>query len=286
MTSIREVNSLTEEGLGPYRTLRRTADHLRDGIFVAEGELVVRRLIESGLEIVSLLLTPEWHERLAPQIEVLPSRRGQSRPEDGPTIFIAGKPLLESIVGFNLHQGIMAVGRVPEEPALDAVLQDAPHPLLLAALDGLVNAENVGVIVRNCAALGAGAVIVDARAGSPYLRRAVRNSMGAVFRLPVLHVPSLPSTLGSLRREYGIRVVAACLQDAEPLEQADLSGDVCIVFGNEGDGISEQVLRECTIRVAIPMENNVDSLNVASASSVFLYEVRKQGRAGSQRSPG
>src|SRR5262245_59556018 len=113
MTSpgIHRVTSLSSPDLEPYRTLRRPLDHIRRGIFVAEGEKVVRRLLASDLTVVSILLTPEWYEKLTPA----------AIPENV-SIHIAGKKLLESIVGFNLHQGVMAVGRVPEAPPLQDVV--------------------------------------------------------------------------------------------------------------------------------------------------------------------
>ncbi len=260
---IQEVRTLDVPQLKPYLTLRRPHEHIHQGIFVAEGERVVRRLLRSGLNVVSLLLTRNWLEQLAGKYSL-----------DGIDIFIGDKELLESIVGYSLHQGIMGVARVPEEPDLHELLQRLPHPFLLLALDGIVSAENVGVIVRNGGAFGADAILADRTSSSPYLRRAVRNSMGAVFRLPVLHV-NLAQTLPKL----GCKVIAATPNADLTLQKADLTGDLCFVLGNEGSGVSAEVLEKCDLRVAIPMLNETDSLNVASASAVFLYEVRRRRTA-------
>jgi tRNA G18 (ribose-2'-O)-methylase SpoU len=105
--TIRPVETLEDPFLQPYRTLRRPLEHQRGGIFVAEGEKVVRRLLESTLDIVSLLLTPEWLEVYQPMVE---SRAVSAQ------IFVAPKSVVESIVGFHLHQGIMAVARIPKPP--------------------------------------------------------------------------------------------------------------------------------------------------------------------------
>ena len=177
----RFIQSLDVRGLEPYRTLRRPLEHIQKGIFVAEGEKVVRRLLDSPLKVVSLLLTPEWLDRYETSGKL-------SGTHD---IFIAPKELLETIVGYNLHQGIMAVGKVPPDPTLERVIASHDGRKLFAAIDGLVNAENVGVVVRNCAAFGVDAVIAGETSSSPYLRRAVRNSMGTVFTLPILHVGNL-----------------------------------------------------------------------------------------------
>ncbi len=262
------VTSLDETDLHPYRTLRRPLDHQRNGIFVAEGEKVVRRLLESTLDMLTVLLTPEWLEEYHPLLE---QRSGDLR------VFVAPKHLVEEIVGFHLHQGIMAVARIPRPLTLQEALARVHHPALLVAVDGLTNAENLGVLVRNCAAFDVDALLVGETSSSPYLRRAVRNSMGTVFNLPVVHLASLADSLHELKSKDAMRIVAAHPRaDRVALHQALMTGDCCIVFGSEGAGISPAVLTACDDLVAIPMQEGVDSLNVASASAVFLYEARRQ----------
>ncbi|MBM2841714.1 MAG: tRNA/rRNA methyltransferase (SpoU) [Bacteroidetes bacterium] len=188
MPPIHRITSLDLPALQPYRTLRRSQEHFSQGIFVAEGEKVVRRFLASGLPAVSLLMTDEWFAQLFPG-------GAASMPCE---VFIAEKKLLETIVGFRMHQGIMAVGRVPAEPTLDDLVRKSPSPRLFASLDGLVFAETVGVVVRNCAAFGVHGILVGKNSASPYLRRAVRNSMGAAFQIPVIHVQRLPEPYESL----------------------------------------------------------------------------------------
>jgi tRNA G18 (ribose-2'-O)-methylase SpoU len=260
MMKIHHVESLELPALEPYRTLRRPLEHIRDGIFVAEGGNVVRRLLDSHLQPVSILLTPEWLEELSKKHSL-----------EGIDLYIADKKVAEAIVGYSLHQGVMAVALVPSEPTFDGLLASLPHPFLLVAMDGIVNAENAGVIVRNCGAFGADAILVDHSSASPYLRRAVRNSMGAVFHLPVLHL-----NLAEMLPKLNCRVIATTPAGESSLHDADLSGDLCVVFGNEGRGVSQAVLEKSDLRVAIPMRNEIDSLNVGSSSAIFLYEVSKQ----------
>jgi tRNA G18 (ribose-2'-O)-methylase SpoU len=266
--NIHHVTSLEVEELSPYRTLRRPMDHYRQGIFVAEGEKVVRRLLQSNIEIISMLLTPEWFDQLFAVRE--------SDQRVGFTVFIAPKQLLQTIVGFHLHQGIMALGRIPPQGTLEDTLQQIASPHLLVALDGLNHAENIGIIVRNAAGFGVDAVIVGQTSCSPYLRRAVRNSMGTAFTLPIIHVEQLVTALTTLKRQFRTIVYATEPSSPVPLSSVDLTGNVCIVFGNEDAGVSREILRISHQRVAIPMQQRTDSLNVASASAICLYEARKQ----------
>jgi len=276
--NILPVDAVDDPSLHPYRTLRRPVEHQRQGIFVAEGEKVVRRLLESQLTVVSLLLTDEWLERCRPLLASKPA---------GLRIFVAQKPTVESIGGFHLHQGIMAVARIPSPLSLHEVLERSGRPRLLVAVDALTNAENLGVLVRNCAAFSVDALLVGETSSSPYLRRAVRNSMGTVFDLSVVHCASLVEAISDCRSRYGVHVIAAHPHaDRGVLMESRLDRDCCIVFGSEGEGISAQVLAACDGSVAIPMKDGVDSLNVASASAVFLYEVQRQrnlSRFGSGR---
>jgi tRNA G18 (ribose-2'-O)-methylase SpoU len=260
--TIEEITSLDRPELHPFRTLRRPVDHLKEGIFVAEGDKVVRRLLESDLTLVSLLCTPERFGTVEPTLR-----------HRNVKIFLGGKDLLETIVGYNLHQGIMAVARVPQPRPLEAFLASAPVEAVLVALDGLANSENVGVVVRNCAALGVSAILAGETSSSPYLRRAVRNSMGTVFKLPVYHTAHLAETIGAILRPNGFRVFAADPSGRTTLDGADLRGKLCFVFGSEGTGLTPEVLAACDELVAIPMANDTDSLNVASACAVMLYEV-------------
>lgn len=271
---IQYVQSLTIPELQPFRTLRRPHEHFKEGIFVAEGEKVVRRLLSSGLSVISMLLTPKWHEQLASTSALNNS---------AVTIYIAEKELLETIVGYNLHQGIMAVAKVPAEVPVENILSSKTESHFLVALDGLVNAENVGIVVRNCAAFGVDGVLAGETSSSPYLRRAVRNSMGTVFNLPVHHVSDLSATLRNLTERYGTRIIAAHPHEETTIHTCSFSGKICIVFGNEGEGISSRILDVCRERAAIPMNNGTDSINVASASAVFLYEAAKQRSASAGR---
>jgi tRNA G18 (ribose-2'-O)-methylase SpoU len=261
------IESLDLPELEPYRTMRRQAEHRQQGIFVAEGEKVVRRLLESTFTVVSALLPEKWLRELEPLL--------RARAEEV-QVYVAEKALLETLTGFSMYQGLLAVGKVPPLPTLADVVARSPQPRLLAAADGLSNAENLGALVRNCAAFNAHALIVGETCSSPFLRRAVRSSMGAVFHLPVVETSSLTQALHELR-ERGIRCIAAHPHsDGRTLSDANLAGDCCVVFGSEGYGIAPAVLAACDEAAAIPMPPTVDSLNVGSAAAVFFYEANRQ----------
>lgn len=267
MFHVHPIQSLDLPLLQPYRTMRRSQEQRDQGIFVAEGEKVVRRLLASELGVVSVLLPEKWVEEYKPLF--------LARPEDVP-VFIAEKKLLETLTGFSMFQGVLAVGRVPAPSSLKQILAASASPHLLVAVDALANAENLGALVRNCAAFNVQGLIVSETSSSPYLRRAVRNSMGTIFELPVIESRNLVQELRQLRTA-GIRCVAAHPHaSGKILSQADLSQDCCIVFGSEGYGISPAVLNLCDEAVAVPMPPTVDSLNVGAAAAVFLYEANRQ----------
>jgi tRNA G18 (ribose-2'-O)-methylase SpoU len=267
MFTVEPIQDFDRPELAPYRTMRRLHEHRQQGIFVAEGEKVVRRLLESDFEVVSALLPERWFQERAPLL--------RARPEMI-RVFTAEKKLLETLTGFSMYQGVLAVGRVPRPRPLDVLLERCPAPKLIVAADAICQAENLGGVMRNAAAFGVHLFIAGETSSSPFLRRAVRASMGGVFKVPVLETDDLVRTLGELRRS-GIRCVAAHPHSSDlTLSRCDLRGNCCIVLGSEGHGISPSVLAACDASVMIPMHLGVDSLNVSNSSAVFLYEASRQ----------
>ena len=267
---IEPVQSLDSPELEIYRTLRRLDEHERKGVLVAANNKVIKRLLASDFTVLSALVTPAWFEKLKLQL--------RARPEEQIKVFIAEEPLLETITGYKMHQGALAVAKIPPRADFETLLQNAPRPLLLAAVEGIASAENLGAVVRNCAAFGIHFLIVGESCGSPYQRRAVAGSMGTIFAQPLVQVPNLVATLNALRAQ-GVRCLAAHPRpDAQKLPATDLRGDCCLVFGAEGPGLTEQALAACDGMVEIPMPSHMNSLNVAVATGVFLYEaVRQRG---------
>jgi tRNA G18 (ribose-2'-O)-methylase SpoU len=267
----RAVNDIDAPELAPYRTMRAQHDHFGRGVFVAEGDNVVRRLVASPHGLRSVLVPPGH----ADAFEALLVERGRDA-----ELFVAPVAVLEQLIGHHIYQGILALGEVPP-PATLAAVRARPGPLLLAAIDGLSGAENVGALVRNAAAFGADALVVGETSSHPYLRRSVRASMGAIFGLPHVVSTDLAATLREIAA-LGVRVVAAHAHaERATLLDLDLRGDVCLVFGAEGDGLRPAVLAACHDAARIPMRPGIDSLNVAAAAAVFLAEAWRQRRTAS-----
>ena len=267
ISQIQSVQSLDQPELTLYRTLKRVEEHERAGVLVAANHKVIKRLLASRYTVISALLTPAWLEKLEPQL--------RARSEEI-SVFIAEPPLLETITGYKLHQGALAVAKIPPLPDLAMLLKNSSRPLLLAAVEGIASAENLGAVVRNCAAFGAQFLIVGETCGSPFQRRAVAGSMGTIFEQPVVCVENLVETLTILRAR-GVRCLAAHPRaDAKKLATVDLRGDCCLVFGAEGPGLTANALAACDDMVEIPMPSHMNSLNVAVATGIFLYEATRQ----------
>lgn len=218
------------------------------GHFVGDGVRVVRKMLERRA-VVRILCTPDWLEKLPPH--------------DGVEVRLAPRERLDRLVGFRLHQGIMALGRIPSASPL--------RGSLLVALDDLSNAENVGSVLRTCAAFGVEGVLAGPSTASPWLRRAIRVSMAAPLQVPVHPVEDLASAIRPLRAW-----AAHIHGERRPYTEVDFRGDVCLVFGGEANGPSAPVLEACKGSLYIPMAAGWDCLNVASSAAVLLSEVRRQ----------
>lgn len=283
--TVTPISDFADPRLAPFRNLKAQVDHLNQGVFVAEGEKVIRRLLESPHRVEAVLVPPDRVRDYEPMLA--------ARPE-AITLFVAETEVLRDLTGYSIFQGQLALAQVPRAVSVDELLS-LPRPHLFAAIDGLSNAENVGAVIRNAAALGVQAIIVGETSGHAYLRRSVRSSMGTIFQLPY-HACStarssgtpaagldFATTLAQLRA-HGVRCLAAHPHtDRRTVWEADLTGDSCIVFGSEGEGLRPEVLAACDEAVAIPMRDSVDSLNVASAAAVFFAEAHRQRDGGRLR---
>ena len=240
------IRPATEEDLDLFGSLRGRRHP--EGTFIGDGDRVVRRMIAAG-RIERLLCTPDWIEKLP-----VPS---------GIDVCTAPLSQLMSIVGFRLHQGLMALGRIPEERPMSGSFH--------VALDGLANSENVGAILRTCAAFGVDGVIVGPGTASPWLRRAVRVSMGASLVVPIHTVADLAETVRPLNSW-----AAHIHGDRRDFHAADYRTSACLVLGSEPTGVSDAVLKACRGTIYIPMAPEWDCLNVAASAAVLLSEVCRQ----------
>ncbi len=234
---------------------------LERGSFIAEGEKIAAKAIEKGIKIISVLAEEKRFESFR---DVL-GKAGVSEEK----IYVASKKIVEKIVGYKFHRGIIALCELPSYSDIDR-LGDR-----IAILNGLANAENVGSIARNASAFGFDAIIFDKRTAHPYLRRAVRVSMGAIFDLKIFESADLKKDAEILKAK-GYEIIAAELtEDASPIDDLSAPEKVAVVFGSEGEGISSDILELSDKIVYVPIEN-VPSLNVAASSAVIFREIAKR----------
>ena len=264
-----ETVTADHEALTPFRTLRRTDGNVPPGCFIGDGRKVVRRMLESDVRLRTVVLTDRWLEFFGKAIE--------RRTETDLRVLVVPKEVVDGIIGYKVHQGVMALGEIPEAPRLEDLVE-GPSPFVVA-LDGVADAENVGAIVRTCAAFGVTGLVYGPETCSPWVRRAVRVSLGGVLRVPAHRADYLPAAL-RLLGERGIACVAADIRGERKASwETDLSGPTCLVFGGEADGVTPAVLAECRRVVYIPMAPGWDCLNVTASVAALLYEAARGRRS-------
>ncbi len=268
------VQSLSDPRLTPYANMRdaelaQRADPLdaraHAGLFIAEGELVLRRLIASPFPVHSVLITPTRLDSLRDALATL-------KPET--PIFLADPPVLESIVGFNMHRGVLGVG-IRTTPISLSDLAARAGPLIV--LEDLTNHDNLGSIFRNAGVLGGPgvAIALSPRCADPLYRKSIRVSMGAALAVPLTRLDAWPEPLHALR-QAGFQTWALTPRaDAITITEARRAstGPVALILGSEGPGLTDEALNACTHRVRIPMSKadpSLDSLNVAMACGIAL----------------
>ncbi len=253
-----QVHFLTDPAdprLDDYRDLKDRALRATGDSFIAESEPVVRKLIESGLPVRSILLTTP---HLAHLEAVLPP---------GVPVYVAPQAVLDGVAGFPVHRGCLAVGQRPVAP------QVPPHARTVVVLEDLVDVDNVGAAIRNAAAFDADAVVLSPRSADPFYRKAIRVSMASVFFLPMVRCQLWPEDLRRLRHSHGLSIVGAVLHpQAVPLSSFVWPEKVALLVGAEGPGLSAAARAACDHLVTIPMARaKADSLNVATATGIFLH---------------
>lgn len=264
MTLIR-IDDLADRRLDPYRSLKRTNETSRRGLFIAEGDKLVRRLLESRLTVESVLLSEPYVDMFAPLL-----------PAELPALVIPDK-LVETLVGYNFHRGILGCGRRPSAARSPAeMLGPRDRPVTIVVCPDVQDPENLGAILRIATGFGVDGVVLGPRSADPFSRRVQRVSMGNVYRLPPLHTTDVPAKLAELRERHGIESWATVLDaDAAVLSTLERPQRLALVFGSEGHGLERDVVTACDRQVTIPMRAGVDSLNVAVAAGIFLYELTR-----------
>ncbi|MFC9474006.1 TrmH family RNA methyltransferase [Nocardia sp. NPDC055002] len=262
MAEVIDIDDPTDPRVDDFRDLsnadRRPDLPGRKGLVIAEGVVVVQRMLDSRFTPSALLGVGKRFETLA----------GDLADRDLP-YYRASAEVMAEVVGFHLNRGVLAVAPRPAELTVDEVLDGART---VAVLEGVNDHENLGSMFRNAAGLGADAVLFGDRCADPLYRRAVRVSMGHVLRVPFAQLPQWPASL-DLVRNKGFQIIALTPNPAAANLATAMTGEkVALLLGAEGPGLTEEAMRATDVRARIPMSPGTDSLNVATAAAMAFYE--------------
>jgi tRNA G18 (ribose-2'-O)-methylase SpoU len=280
------ITDAADERLADYRdltdvALRRVIEP-EGGLYIAESAKVIARAIAAGHRPRSVLVQEKWLADIAELVtdatDRAPVRDAAGVVSDGvaavpPPVYVVTPEIAESLTGYAVHRGALAS---MHRPALPDVAEVVAGARLIVVLEDIVDHTNVGAIFRAAAGLGADAVLVSPRCADPLYRRSVRVSMGTVFQVPWTRLPEW-SEARTVLHEAGFELAALALADgAVALDDfsAARPARVALMLGAEGDGLSRRALEAADTVVTIPMAGGVDSLNVAAASAVALWELR------------
>jgi len=253
--------------LVPYRDIKREDVRNPAELFIAEGKLVVQRLLASDYETVSVLAEPNRVACLQPWL----------KPEI--PVLVVPPGLIREVAGFNFHRGLLACGRRIPFASAERLLDAAPPQATALAAIAISDLENLGSLIRSAAAMGIDHLALSRQTIDPLCRRVLRVSMGASLKMRYFDLADpLAWFTENRRREAWFTVATTLASDSIPLSEVssqpafDASRRM-IVMGNEADGLPPAVQAACSVRAKIPMAQGVDSLNVAVAGAIAIYEL-------------
>lgn len=260
MMAVIRVDDPDDPRLLAYRQLKDRHLAEQQGLFIAEGEQLVRRLLASPrIETRSVLVAEHRAAGLLPAVP------------RGVPVYVMPESRLSSVLGYAFHRGMLACGVRPAMHRLDDLLPART----LVVCPHLQDVENLGVIIRTAAALGMDGVIVGERGADPFMRRCVRVSMGSVFTMPIVQSPWLEHDLIRLRDEFDTQIVATVLgEGAIALDRYEPGPRIAVLLGSEPAGLDRSLIDLCTHRVTIAMSPGTDSLNVAVAAGIVMHHVQ------------
>ncbi len=255
------IDDPADPRVAPYRDLR-DRDLLREGLFIAEGKVVLDVLFEARRFFAQSVLVLEG--RLPGLAATL-----AKAPADTP-VYVASAPVIDAIAGYHLHRGVLAAVRRRPAGVVAEILDALPGDAVVPVLCGIANHDNVGSIFRNAAAFGAPAVLLDAGSCDPLYRKAIRVSVGAALKVPfaVVDAASLPGLLA----QRGFRALALSPAGTGTIDAVAGGGRIALFLGTEGDGLPADLMAQMET-VRIPMAPGFDSLNVAAASAIALHRL-------------
>jgi tRNA G18 (ribose-2'-O)-methylase SpoU len=263
MAKLIEIHDIDDPRIEVYRDIQERDLVGRDGLFVAEGKVVLEKLAVSELHHpASLLIATKRVAALQTVIDQL----GEHVP-----VYVAAQPILDAIAGFPLHRGILAIGRRTAAPSADELLAACTGSATVLVLSGIANHDNMGGIFRNAAAFGVSAVLLDSDCCDPLYRKAIRVSVGATLLVPFASLARGEDAVTTLERHefsaVALSPAGSCLlSDWQPRPRT------AVLLGAEGPGLPADLLRR-TQSVRIAMNAGFDSLNVATTSGIVLHHV-------------
>ncbi|MBQ8121491.1 MAG: RNA methyltransferase [Ruminococcus sp.] len=272
MPNIIHITDLSDPALAPFVStneiqLKRWNEPSPEGLFIAESPKVIRRALAAGYTPTALLCEQKYLDGQAADII--------AACESAP-VYTAPSETLTELTGFKLTQGVLcAMQRKPLAPA-DTLLENASR---IVVLEDIMNQTNIGAIFRNAAALGFDALLLTPAASDPLYRRSIRVSMGTVFQIPWTYLHAQPPQYVTYLQSKGFAAVAMALRsDTLSVDDCRLAqyDKLAVILGTEGEGLNAQTIANCDHTVKIPMSHGVDSLNVASASAIALWELNKR----------
>ena len=258
------INDANDERLNGYRNLPERT--LRgESIFLAEGDLLVTRLLQSRFRTRTILAVERFLERIEVAIP------------DSVPVYVVNEETMRTVSGFGFYQGIMALGEREPIPKTETLTQSQAEGVWVI-LPNTLKPDNLGLIFRSCAALGASGVILGEQCCDPFSRRALRVSMGGVLQVPIFKSDTLADDLVRLRDELNFELCATVLdnQSVSLYDCENWKKSVGFVFGHEFSGLTEPWLSCCTKKIMIPITPGVDSLNLGVSVGVFLYEYNRR----------
>ena len=268
--NIIEITDINATELDAYARLTeaqlRNRRNPEKGIFIAESPKVIKIALNAGYLPQSFLME---RKHIDGDGAVIIARFPKC------PVFTADREVLSRLTGYELTRGVLCAMQRPAPLTPAEILKNASR---IAVLDGIVDSTNMGAIMRSAAALGMDGILLTQSCCDPYLRRSVRVSMGTVFQIPWAYFPAETDNWQEYLKQFGFKTAAMALNDkAISIEDEALCKEekLAIVLGTEGDGLPESTVENCDYNVIIPMYHNVDSLNVAAASAVAFWQLRK-----------
>lgn len=239
-----------------------------ESLFVTEGLLLVERLLKSRFETESVLVAESYAAQMVPLVGL------------GVPLYVASESVLQQIIGFPFHRGVLAAGRRGQPSTLDDLLPKSKPELGLIVCPHINQSENLGLIFRTAAAFEIDAILLGPQSSDPLSRRCLRLSMGGALRVPFVVLADLPAKLKYLQTRWGFDIVATVLDEhAQRLGDARWKPRTALLLGNEFEGLPPEYLELCDRRLTIPMPPGTDSLNVGVATGIFVYQWKREDGA-------